>query len=87
MYGFLPPIFAPSFGTRKLAGLPGESRRDAETAKGRRYIAKPNSKKPATLKGGATKIRFKGTGRRPAVQNQIHKSRRDAGGAKKLDVV
>jgi hypothetical protein len=21
MYGFLPPIFAPSFGTRKLAGL------------------------------------------------------------------
>jgi hypothetical protein len=41
----------------KLAGLPGENRRDAESAKGRRYIAKPNSKNPATLKGGATKVK------------------------------
>jgi hypothetical protein len=38
MYGFLPPIFAPSFGTIKLAGLPGENHRDAENAEGRRYM-------------------------------------------------
>jgi hypothetical protein len=47
---------------------------------------KSNSKNPATLKGGATKIEFKGAGRRPAVQNQFQNRRQDVGGAK-LNVV
>jgi hypothetical protein len=73
MYGFLPPIFAPS--TRKLAGLPGENHRDAENAEGRRY--KTEFKKPCHPEGWRyksqkrkikSKSKFKGAGRRPAVQ-------------------
>ena len=70
----------------KLAGL-----------EGRRYKRKANSKKPATLKGGATKIKFKGAGRRPAVQNTVQNRRQDTGattdfkaparGPRKLNVV
>src|ERR1700748_1224535 len=98
MYGFLPPIFAPSCGTIRRAAPPGENHRDAENAEGRRY--KTEFKKPCHPEGWRYKNlrrklesnskpnpNFKGASQRPAVQRQIQRRRRDAGGTKKLNVV